>query len=199
MRRKVCLSCAIFSKKVNGEKKMRTKEVPLIPRAGSTAMGTFNSRVEKKSDRKPRVVNVRKVLATSGIVRGEIKRVKEEPVKVKEEVWEPQPPKMTETELRMADYLQAAEKVVNPPEEDITEEIRKRCESNPDFYTKTIEIKCDESKQTSEVVAQEPGLSIDEPKPALVSEERMSRRKKRKMKREAMLKAMEESMTVETA
>jgi hypothetical protein len=79
-------------------------------------------------------------------------------------------PKMTDTEKRMADYLQVAEEVVNPVVE---------------------EVKVEEPVvETVGIAVSELNLEGAEARP-VVEEEKMSRRRRRRMKREAMKESAE--------
>lgn len=120
---------------------MRTREIPMIPRAGSKAMAAYNRREELKARRKgvkpirpqkrseAKAVSISKVLAYSGIASGEVVRVSGGGI-----AEEKKPTGMSEVEKRLTDYLGSAEAVVNPPIE--TKEEQKDEETAEGFELK---------------------------------------------------------------
>lgn len=131
---------------------MRTREIPMIPRAGSEAMAEYNRREELKARRravKPirqpsrseaKSVSISKVLASSGIASGEVVRVSGGGI-----AEEKKPTGMSEVEKRLSDYLGSAEAVVNPPIE--TKEEPKEEETAEGFKLKSEGVETEEVKE----------------------------------------------------
>lgn len=144
-------------------------------------------RVEKPCEvaAKPKVTVEAKKPEVAKVEVKEAEKPKAEEVKVEEH---PQGNGMSEAEWRLAEYLEVAEGVVKEAKEETVKSEAEEARMKPPEMPPEGERESLPKPVEGMVVAPELGLSIEGQKPALVSEGRMSRRKRRKMKREAMQK-----------